>query len=296
MGFKVLFLKTFPTPPQYECILKLFNALGWRIDCIEVGFQDLRMLSAFVGNTVIVSPEVDRPKIVPGEGFLRVLLPVNCDSWEEVVELLRGETFLYRTVNGAGDELIKSGCRVLETEAEKIFVCEGEREVSELFYTQPLEAEVGKLLREKGLTISTAESCTGGLVAATLVNVAGSSEYFMGSVVAYDNAVKERVLGVGAQTLEKYGAVSAETAKEMAEGVRKLLGTDLALSTTGIAGPGGGTPEKPVGLTYFALATPEGTKVFKKVFPYGRNQNRRAATYFILFELYKYLKGIKNPV
>jgi len=117
-----------------------------------------------------------------------------------------------------------------------------------------LEEIVGRLLTEQGLTIAVAESCTGGLIAHQLTNVSGSSAYFMGGVVAYSNEVKERVLGVSGETLSAHGAVSEETVREMARGARRLFGTDVAISSTGIAGPTGGTPEKPVSLVYVALA------------------------------------------
>lgn len=116
---------------------------------------------------------------------------------------------------------------------------------------------IGQQLRQKQWTLAVAESCTGGLLAAQIVAIAGSSDYFLGGVVAYANEVKAGVLGVAASTLAAYGAVSWQTAVEMAWGARTLLGADLALATTGIAGPTGGTAEKPVGLVYIALATPE---------------------------------------
>jgi PncC family amidohydrolase len=119
-----------------------------------------------------------------------------------------------------------------------------------------LEETVGRLLTEQELTIAVAESCTGGLIAHRLTNVSGSSAYFVGGVVAYSNEVKERVLGVSGETLSTYGAVSEECAREMARGARRLFDTDVALSSTGIAGPTGGTPQKPVGLVYVALAAP----------------------------------------
>jgi nicotinamide-nucleotide amidase len=115
-----------------------------------------------------------------------------------------------------------------------------------------LEEAVGRLLAERGLAV--AESCTGGLIAHRLTNAPGSSRYFLGGVVAYANEVKERVLGVRPGTLREDGAVSREAALEMARGVRRLLGADIAISATGIAGPTGGMPEKPVGLVYVALA------------------------------------------
>ncbi|SMO36803.1 nicotinamide-nucleotide amidase [Balnearium lithotrophicum] len=144
-----------------------------------------------------------------------------------------------------------------------------------------VEFQLKEILTRKGLTVSTAESCTGGLVAARIVNVPGSSEYFMGGVVAYDNSVKMKVLNVKAETLLKYGAVSEETAREMALGVKELIGTDCSISTTGIAGPTGGTPEKPEGLTYIGVSFRDRVEVFKFIFedndpdPVKRRNNRR---------------------
>ena len=123
----------------------------------------------------------------------------------------------------------------------------------------PLETILGNLLKARHQTIATAESCTGGRLAAALNAQSGSSAYYMGSVVAYDNTIKEQVLGVKHSTLEKYGAVSEQTVREMAEGVRALMNTDYAIATSGIAGPTGGTPEKPVGTVWIAWATPDGT-------------------------------------
>ena len=113
-----------------------------------------------------------------------------------------------------------------------------------------------ELCRAQGLTLGTAESCTGGLVAGRLTSVAGSSDVFRGAVVAYDNGIKQAMLGVPATLLETHGAVSAEVAAAMAQGARERLGVDVAVSVTGIAGPGGGTPEKPVGLVLFHVAGP----------------------------------------
>ena len=123
----------------------------------------------------------------------------------------------------------------------------------------PLETILGNLLKARHQTIATAESCTGGRLAAALNAQSGASAYYMGSVVAYDNTIKEQVLGVKHDTLEKYGAVSEQTVREMAEGVRALMNTDYAIATSGIAGPTGGTPDKPVGTVWIAWATPKGT-------------------------------------
>jgi len=119
---------------------------------------------------------------------------------------------------------------------------------------QGLEEVVGALLRERGLTLAVAESCTGGRIGDWITNVPGSSEYFLLGVATYSNAAKEQVIGVSPQTLATHGAVSTQTAEEMAEGVRRRAGADLGLSTTGIAGPGGGSPGKPVGTVCIGLA------------------------------------------
>jgi PncC family amidohydrolase len=118
------------------------------------------------------------------------------------------------------------------------------------------EEEIGALLVARGLTLVTAESCTGGLVANRITDVPGSSAYFLGGFVAYANEAKEEMLGVGRETLLAHGAVSEEVALEMARGARQRLGATLGVSTTGIAGPTGGTPDKPVGLVYVALSAP----------------------------------------
>lgn len=121
-----------------------------------------------------------------------------------------------------------------------------------------LAIQAGEALRARGWWVATAESCTGGLVLHRLTNIPGSSAYVLGGIVAYDNRIKQNVLGVRAETLETFGAVSAETAEEMVRGALARLGSDVAVSITGIAGPGGGSPDKPVGLTYLGVATKEG--------------------------------------
>ncbi len=121
---------------------------------------------------------------------------------------------------------------------------------------EPLEFQVSELLRRRGLRLAVAESCTGGLVGHLITNVPGSSTYYMGSITAYTYEAKVRLLGVRWATLEKYGAVSKETVIEMACGVRRALAADVGLSVSGIAGPGGGTPEKPVGTTWIGLSAP----------------------------------------
>lgn len=136
-----------------------------------------------------------------------------------------------------------------------------------------LEKQFGEILRNKGVTISTAESCTGGYIAHLITSVAGSSAYFKGSVVSYADEVKIKVLGVNPSDIEARGVVSETVVIQMAEGVRKLLGTDYAVSTSGIAGPDGGTPEKPVGTVWIGVATPDKTFARKFVFSFTRERN-----------------------
>ncbi len=125
---------------------------------------------------------------------------------------------------------------------------------------------VVQLLKERGLTAATAESCTGGLISAEITSVSGSSDVFGFGVCTYANEAKMKLLGVSAETLSTVGAVSGETACQMAEGVRKLSGADIAVSVTGIAGPTGGTPEKPVGTVYIGVSTEKFTKAEKYLF------------------------------
>ena len=141
---------------------------------------------------------------------------------------------------------------------------------------QPLEVVLGNLLKERQQTIATAESCTGGRLAAALNAQPGSSAYYMGSVVAYDNRIKEQVLGVQHDTLMEWGTVSEQTVREMAEGVRTLMHTDYAIATSGIAGPTGGTPDKPVGTVWIAWATPQGTQA--QCFRFGAAREREQIT------------------
>jgi len=125
--------------------------------------------------------------------------------------------------------------------------------------TQNLETQIGEKLRAHGLRLAVAESCTGGLIGHRLTNIPGSSTYYMGSVTAYAYEAKVRLLGVTWETLEKHGAVSAETVSELALGVRRALAADVGIAVSGIAGPGGGTLEKPVGLVWMAASTPKGS-------------------------------------
>jgi len=180
------------------------------------------------------------------------------------------EIFIKISVSGSSQEEAR---RELERAASKV-----EEAVQEYLYgehEETLEAVVGRLLRERGLTLSLAESCTGGQIADRITNVPGSSEYFKGGVVAYSNDLKVSLLGVQPETLEKFGAVSRETALEMAKAARGRFGSDIALSVTGIAGPGGGSNEKPVGTFHMALATAKGTEEKNFYFPIDRERFKR---------------------
>lgn len=156
-----------------------------------------------------------------------------------------------------------------------------------------MAAVVGKLLRERHQTLAVAESCTGGLVASKLTDVAGASEYFLTGVVAYANETKMRLLQVPPEIIAQHGAVSEECARAMAEGVRADSGTDYALSTTGIAGPGGGTDEKPVGLVYIGVADANGTAVQRYYWPSNREQFKQRVSQMALGLLRKRILGME---
>jgi nicotinamide-nucleotide amidase len=150
------------------------------------------------------------------------------------------------------------------------------------FDSDELEEVVGKLLKERKLTLSVAESCTGGYVSAQITKVPGASAYFWGSVVSYSNDVKINALGVRPETLEQFGAVSEETIRQMAEGVRKALGTSIGIATSGIAGPDGGTPDKPVGTIWIACATDQRTVTRLLKLGQYRDQNIQLTTTYLL--------------
>ncbi|MFC1957917.1 CinA family protein [Chloroflexota bacterium] len=157
-----------------------------------------------------------------------------------------------------------------------------------------LASDVGDLLRQKGLTLGAVESATGGLISHLITNVFGSSDYYRGSVTAYSNEAKIKVVGVEEETINRYGAVSSQVAEEMALGGRRVLGADICLADTGIAGPGGATPGKPVGLFYIGLSHRAGTYSRKHNFQYDREQNKLAAAEAALSWLKEYLVSLKD--
>ncbi len=157
-----------------------------------------------------------------------------------------------------------------------------------------LARAVGELLQQRHLTLAVAESCTGGLLATHITNIPGSSSYFQGGVIAYSDEVKEHVLDVPAGILERFGSVSQETAIAMARGARDLLQVDLALAITGIAGPTGGTADKPVGLVYIALSSAQGTECERFLWSGDRWENRQWSVTAALELLQKYLGAVDS--
>lgn len=152
-----------------------------------------------------------------------------------------------------------------------------------------LEEEIGDLLRKHKLKMGVAESATGGLISHRITNIPGSSEYFEGSIISYSNKIKTNLLGVKESTLRNYGAVSSETSKEMAQGVRREMDVDIGLASTGIAGPGGGTSEKPIGLVYIGLAIKDVLISKKYIFHGNRDENKKTFSDAALSTLKKYL-------
>jgi nicotinamide-nucleotide amidase len=180
----------------------------------------------------------------------------------------QGVIKLRLTASGNSEQATRN---LVEQQVEKLYtilpdVIYGEDEVS-------LEEAIGNLLFIRGLTVSTAESCTGGKIASLVISVPGSSAWFKGSVVAYDNRIKEEILGVRSEIIETHGAVSMETAAAMAIGVRKIMCTDYSVAVTGIAGPAGGTLEKPVGTVWMAVASERGIATEKQTFGDDRISN-----------------------
>jgi nicotinamide-nucleotide amidase len=175
-------------------------------------------------------------------------------------------------LTGTGQDQ-ESLAKLVNEQADKLYkiipeIIYGEDEVT-------LESVIGTILKSKYKTLCTAESCTGGEIAHLITSVAGSSSYYQGSVVAYNNSVKTHLLGVQKETIDKFGAVSEQTVREMAEGARKLFNTDFALATSGIAGPDGGTEEKPVGTLWIAVASENGVVTEKRTFGNDRIINIR---------------------
>ena len=229
-------------------------------------------------------------------GIAESALAKRIEQWEDALPQDIHLAYLPNALTGVRLRLSAYG--EADTQLERI-----EAEISKLkgiigdviysYEDDTLENCIGKLLTQHGKTISTAESCTGGLIASMLTSVPGSSQYYLGSVVSYANSVKEEVLGVPAEIIEEFGAVSSECVGAMAEGVRKLTGTDFSVATSGIAGPGGGSDEKPVGLVWIGVSSERGTETFKMTFNSDRKRNIER---FASSALYKIFKKLENEL
>jgi len=214
-------------------------------------------------------------KTVLTQGMGESMVAARIEDWEKAlpgnIKLAYlpqpGMVRLRLTGTGTDPDTVK---KQVDEEAEKLIPL-----IGELIYgynEDKLESIIGRLLKEKNATLSTAESCTGGYVAHLITSIAGSSDYYYGSIIAYHNNIKQSHLGVKETVLQDFGAVSREVVMAMAEGARKKLGTDYAISTSGIAGPDGGTPEKPVGTVWIAVASPSGIEA--KLLHLGPNRMR----------------------
>jgi len=197
-----------------------------------------------------------------------------------------GKVRLRLTIKGKNKEELQTTLQAAAKEVEAF--------IEEHIYghnEELLEQKIGELLLERGLTLGTAESCTGGNIAHLITSVAGSSRYFKGSIVSYSNRVKEDLLGVQATTLQQYGAVSEQTVSEMLDGALQQLNVDVAIAVSGVAGPEGGTPEKPVGTVVIGVGSRE-QKVVKRVFfTNHRDRNIQLSSVVALVMLHKFLQG-----
>lgn len=208
-------------------------------------------LAMYIADWEQALPDFFRLAYLPSPGLIRLRLTGRLDNWETLV--------------AAAD---KAEAELKHLLGESIF------EASDA----PVGEFIGTLLNKQGLTFASAESCTGGYIAHQITAVAGSSAYFRGGVVAYANEVKQQVLGVSAEALEKYGAVSEEVARQMVEGVARITGANVAVATTGVAGPDGGTPEKPVGTVWIAAKIGDKVRVERFRFGAQRESNIQRST------------------
>jgi nicotinamide-nucleotide amidase len=221
-------------------------------------------------------PPVILHKIIMTAGIGESILSEMIRSWED--ELPRhmklaylpglGQVKLRLTVTGDSLEMLES-----EADQQIRRLTRYIRQYIYSYENDPLEKTIGDLLRKSGMKISVAESCTGGHIGHMITSIPGSSDYFPGGIIAYENSIKENLLGVRTETLKNFGAVSEETVKEMAEGVRKKFKSDIGLATSGIAGPGGGTKEKPVGLVWIGISDNEGNIAKRFIFSKNRITN-----------------------
>ena len=215
-------------------------------------------------------------------GLPESVLAKTIENWEDSLPSDMHLAYLPNPVTGVRLRLsIYGGVREeeekrIEAEIARLRPILGEAMYSD--HDDTLQECIGRLLRQTGKTVSAAESCTGGTISALFTGIAGSSEYYLGSVTSYANSVKTGVLGVSPEIIETHGAVSSECVAAMAEGVRKLTGSDYSVATSGIAGPGGGSDSKPVGLVWIGVSSEAGTETFSCTFKGDRKRNMERFT------------------
>lgn len=216
-------------------------------------------------------------KTIMTYGMAESLLAKKIESWENSLPENIHLAYLPNPLTGVRLRLSIYGGSESRKDAEVEEQLKKLREIlGDCIYAEEdtnLQETVGRLLMKAGKTLSAAESCTGGMISHLITSVPGCSRYYLGSVTSYDNSVKENVLGVPGEIIEKYGAVSSECVAKMAEGVKRITGSDYSVATSGIAGPDGGTPEKPVGLVWIGVCTPRYTRTFSLVYKNDRKRN-----------------------
>jgi nicotinamide-nucleotide amidase len=236
-------------------------------------------------------------KTIMTYGIAESALSKQIEDWENNLPDDMHLAYLPNPLTGVRLRLSIYGGNMKDESArvEKEF-CKLKEILSEYIYSEhedTLQDNIGRLLNKAGKTISAAESCTGGMISHLFTSVPGSSAYFLGSVTSYSNSVKESVLNVPAEIINSHGAVSSECAAAMAEGVRKLTGSDFAVSTTGIAGPTGGSKEKPVGTVWIGVSSELGTETYKIQYNGDRQRNiERSSAYALHLIRKKILKEL----
>jgi nicotinamide-nucleotide amidase len=230
-------------------------------------------------------------------GIAESALAKRIEEWEDALPQDIHLAYLPNALTGVRLRLSAYGEALTQQERIEAEIAKLKGIIGDVIYSyedDTLQNCIGKLLKQHGKTISTAESCTGGLVASMITSVAGSSEYYLGSVVSYANSVKQGVLGVPAEIIQEYGAVSSECVGAMAEGVLKLTGTDFSVATSGIAGPGGGSTEKPVGLVWIGVSSQSGTQTYKLTFNSDRKRNIERFASSALYKMFQKLEKELN--
>ena len=230
-------------------------------------------------------------------GIAESALAKRIEEWEDALPQDIHLAYLPNALTGVRLRLSAYGEGLTQQERIEAEIAKLKGIIGDVIYSyedDTLENCIGKLLKQHGKTISTAESCTGGLIASMITSVPGSSEYYLGSVVSYANSVKQEVLGVPEEIIQEFGAVSSECVGAMAEGVRKLTGTDFSVATSGIAGPGGGSDEKPVGLVWIGVSSQSGTQTYKLTFNSDRKRNIERFASSALYKIFKKLEKELN--